>query len=1479
MKKKSYLKLNFIAFILVIFSNFFIFTLLLECTKDFPINKNNECVQYCNKEQFDSGECEVTFPLLKIKWLNNIITFENTRGDIYLALDYSGEANKLIFATTLSNNKERIYYGTEYGNNYFIKNNKDSSQYIPYVKKSISQDENSDMTYADIILMSFNYNYIIFIGNKNNYIEIINLELETDYMNTFPLTSFLNETRIIQGVSSFSYVFYSNNLIYVSITTKEDNPSYFYLSFFIFLFIPQERTLLPILQSFNDFDVIKGEYFNCLYSPLGISYISCIYLNKENAYSITLFKKNSNDFINHTSIIIGYPEVNNNKYYFLKGILINKFYNIYVYYSGKDNNIPTFIFKELDQNYEFLDKFSNIPALYLTDYNFNSDIRYNDLIKKSLNEIFFISTNKEKEILIIAEIKIFTPTSNGDKQISIRYFNIEFKKYYNMKILNGLKGVYFKNFFLTLAVDYCVSDSCSNYNEKKGNSALIPLSYCYKLNNKINIDFIEYAFNNNTNYVILDLKEDVKIENNIFGMYLLQINLEEEEDWLFDSGINYYIVNTGKSLKETFSFKAEDSFINVSFSDYSYDKIIVKMAFSYIFKTPNNTTEYNLYLDKYNDTLGDINDEKSYEALTYYSKNYQYYININENLSTNCNDTNCNLCLRNDTDYCIICNNKYNIIYHKTFINGKKKICNKDYINEELLDFFNGKYNDTILSNEEIKKPYVQIKDFLLNNYDGNNTIIKTGNVKIQISNVDAQKYTKELSNIDLGECGEILNQKYCKSKNDSLVIMKFDITPENEKSTYVQYEVYDPNSKTFLNLNECIGSNIKINIPIDLDSDLELLYDLLSNSGYNLFDSNDSFYNDICSTFSTQNGTDILLYDRRMDIYQSTVNISLCQEECEFQSYNSETKKAECNCPIQNEEMNLELSDVEFDKNKMIEQFYETLENSNFRVLKCYKLVFNFKLYIKNIGSIIMTILIVLFIILIIINIFISPKKINMLIQSIIKNKYLENINELSKSKFNQPNEEINIYNKKNFKNNDVFNLNYNNKIKVNNNEKLSEVYNSPKSKKIKRKKRKRFTFNKDSNRNFKNLGNENVKNSKDKLYSTNNYLKYNTDVKFMPPKRKHKKLNSEKVNSNIVFRNYIKNNTNINQIPQNYLCFNLIENKSNNFNKNVKENNNKIKKKKIKKNNIEVFPEKITLREPLKKKRKKSHNKTDINSPKKQKHLVLRKKTNKNTLILRNRIDSKDLKEKNTDKSNINIKNKEVQIEEIETLNDEEMNTLEYKKALLLDKRTYFQFYLSLIKKKQLIIFTFFPTNDYNLMSLKISLFLVSFSLYLAVNGFFFNDDTMHKIYVDNGAYNIIYQIPKILYSSVVSISINMILKLLSLSEKNILKLKQEKNMRNGVYISKNIKKCINIKFTLFFLLSLLLMSFFWYFISCFCAVYNNTQIILFKDTLLSFGLSMIYPFGINLLPGFFRIPSLRAEKKDKKCLYSFSLLLALL
>ena len=153
------------------------------------------------------------------------------------------------------------------------------------------------------------------------------------------------------------------------------------------------------------------------------------------------------------------------------------------------------------------------------------------------------------------------------------------------------------------------------------------------------------------------------------------------------------------------------------------------------------------------------------------------------------------------------------------------------------------------------------------------------------------------------------------------------------------------------------------------------------------------------------------------------------------------------------------------------------------------------------------------------------------------------------------------------------------------------------------------------------------------------------------------------------------------------------------------------------------------------------------------------------------------------------------------------------------------------------------------------------------------------MNKINEDNGEYNFLFQIPQILYSTLVSSVINMILKTLSLSEKQILMIKSEKDYLISQMKSNKIKTCLKIKLISFFILSFILMIFFWYFISSFCAVYKNTQIILIEDTLVSFALSMIYPFGLNLLPGIFRIPALKAVKKDKNCLYKTSTIIALI
>ena len=215
--------------------------------------------------------------------------------------------------------------------------------------------------------------------------------------------------------------------------------------------------------------------------------------------------------------------------------------------------------------------------------------------------------------------------------------------------------------------------------------------------------------------------------------------------------------------------------------------------------------------------------------------------------------------------------------------------------------------------------------------------------------------------------------------------------------------------------------------------------------------------------------------------------------------------------------------------------------------------------------------------------------------------------------------------------------------------------------------------------------------------------------------------------------------------------------------------------------------------------------------------------------------------------------------------------MNSLEYEKALIFDKRTFAHIYFSFIRMNHLLIFSFYIKNkDYNVQIIKIFLFFFFFAVQFTINALFFNDNTIHQIYKDEGEFNFIYQISQIIYSSIVSIVINKIIQFLSLPEKNVLELKKENKIINVDKKTKEILKCLKIKFALFFIISFLFLLAFTFYITCFCGVFVNSQIYLIKDSAISFGLSLVYPFGIYLIPTMIRLIALRSKKKDKKCLY---------
>ena len=86
----------------------------------------------------------------------------------------------------------------------------------------------------------------------------------------------------------------------------------------------------------------------------------------------------------------------------------------------------------------------------------------------------------------------------------------------------------------------------------------------------------------------------------------------------------------------------------------------------------------------------------------------------------------------------------------------------------------------------------------------------------------------------------------------------------------------------------------------------------------------------------------------------------------------------------------------------------------------------------------------------------------------------------------------------------------------------------------------------------------------------------------------------------------------------------------------------------------------------------------------------------------------------------------------------------------------------------------------------------------------------------------------------------------------------------------------RVLNIKFTFFFIFAFIFLVLFGYYISCFCGIYVNNQIHLIKDSVISLITSLFIPFGLNLIPGFFRIPAMNVKKPSRKCLYKFSYIL---
>ena len=545
----------------------------------------------------------------------------------------------------------------------------------------------------------------------------------------------------------------------------------------------------------------------------------------------------------------------------------------------------------------------------------------------------------------------------------------------------------------------------------------------------------------------------------------------------------------------------------------------------------------------------------------------------------------------------------------------------------------------------------------------------------------------------------------------------------------------------------------MKVIIPMEISDELANLIKNIIDQGYDPFDESGKFYREICTPYNSENGTDVLLYDREEYIYSTIESEMTCPSGCEMSTYSLDTKYITCECDVNGNGI-VEL-DIHHISAKNIENsFLTTFKNTNYKVMICYNLVFNFKIFCHNYGSII---ILIFFIIYVVFMIYYIIKDITPLKVSISKNIFEE------QKKVNFNNDYIKPY----------F---------------LSK--NKPKSEYTKKHKR--------------------TAQSSESLIKSK-YKKNKKETESFPPKktRAMKIGHKESDKTQLKLIDILKS-----------------RNKADKETKSVGEN--KPKKKLIINNK---YGNKLETEENL---------------------LNQKAKINYN--------DSKGKSKSKKDKQ----KNK--------IFDDFELNNMTYYDACEYDNRTCLKTYWSILKREHYVLFTFISRNDYNLFYIKIERFFILICTEVTMNGLFFVHETMYK--KQTGGLSFAQKIPQFIFSLLVSHAVEIILCFLSMTDKHYYQIKAlpQNNERNQKIV--DILDCVIRKLTGFFVFTFLFFLFHWYFISAFCAVYQNTQLIYLRDSAISILTSFIDPFIIYGITCILRAISLcRCCRKKLSCVYKIS------
>ena len=192
----------------------------------------------------------------------------------------------------------------------------------------------------------------------------------------------------------------------------------------------------------------------------------------------------------------------------------------------------------------------------------------------------------------------------------------------------------------------------------------------------------------------------------------------------------------------------------------------------------------------------------------------------------------------------------------------------------------------------------------------------------------------------------------------------------------------------------------------------------------------------------------------------------------------------------------------------------------------------------------------------------------------------------------------------------------------------------------------------------------------------------------------------------------------------------------------------------------------------------------------------------------------------------------------------------------------------YWAFLLDSQIILSTFCTDNHLYLFIIKLSLFVFTFQISFFLNALFYTDDYISDAYHNEGVLDFVSGLPKAIYSFVATLITTNLLRMLSNSKSELMRIIRERKKFNNYIMIINIKlNKLRRKLTVYFILVFILETFFLYYVTCFCAVYKNSQKYWFLGCLESFGIDSLTIVIICIFLSLFRYISI---KKHIKCFY---------